>query len=307
MRTRCQSRRWMEGSWPVTVRVAVAAVLVVAVIACGGSDASSTSDPKSGDELYPDVVGATAFETEPGTWTFEVTISSRYDSADRYADAFRIFGEDGTVYGSRELLHDHATEQPFTRSLESVEIPDEVDAVVVQGHDLVNGWGGASVEVALPSEGGGEVSRLRMTVEGVRPGEPIPTEFTCDGANRLPPVTVSSVPEGVAELALIVDDPDAPRQDPFVHWVVYGIDPSLGEITDDDPGLVHGVNDAGSARWSGPCPPRGNDPHTYHWRLFALDKRLDLPAGLDGRELEQAIGADVMDRAEVTATYRRGG
>ncbi len=296
----------MGGCGWCSARIGVA-VLGLVVSACAGSASEPSGTGTRADQSYPDVVAAAAMETAPGTWRFDVTISSPYDSADRYADGFRVVGRDGTVYGTKELLHDHATEQPFTRSLEGVEIPDGVDSVVVEGHDLVNGWGGASVGVVLSREGGGEVSRLTMTVEGVDPGGSIPAAFTCDGANQLPPVTVSSVLDGSAELALIVDDPDAPRPDPFVHWVVYGIDPSPDQITDDRPGVVHGVNDAGSSRWTGPCPPRGDDPHTYHWRLFALGSQLDLPAGLDGRQLEQAIASDVISSVEVTATYRRGG
>lgn len=280
--------------------------LVLLVGGCRGTDAT-TSVPGDVEGAFPDVVAAQATETSPGTWTFDVTISSPYDSPERYADALRVIGRDGTVYGKRELTHDHSGEQPFTRSLSGVEIPQNVEMVVVEGHDLANGWGGASVEVVLSTEGGGEVSGLTMSVEGIDPGESIPVQFTCDGSNRLPPVNVLSVPEAASQLALIVDDPDAPRQDPFVHWVVYGIDPSLEQITDHQPGLVHGVNDAGSDGWSGPCPPPGDEPHTYRWRLFALGTGLDLPAGLDGRRLEEAIGSDVIDRAEFIATYRRGG
>lgn len=308
MRARFLSVDEMSESWLRFIGFGAVVLLLLLVGGCAGAGGSSTSvSSPPADDLYPDVVAATAAENAPGTWTFEVTISSPYDSPDRYADAFRVLGTDGTTYGTRKLTHDHATEQPFTRILDSVEIPAEVEEVTIEGHDRVNGWGGASVEVVLSSEGGGDVSGLTLTVEGVTQGASVPVEFTCDGANLLPAVDVSSTPEAAAELALIVDDPDAPRQDPFVHWVLYGIDPSVTTITDDQPNLTHGVNDAGSDRWSGPCPPPGDDPHTYQWRLFALGKRLDLPAGLDGRQLEEAIGAEVIATAEFKATYQRRG
>lgn len=99
--------------------------------------------------LYPDVVSAEVSEGSD-TFGFEVTISSPYDSPDRYADAFRVIGDDGQVYGVRELLHDHANEQPFTRSLGGVEIPEGVDTVTIEARDQVYGWGGAAVEVRLP-------------------------------------------------------------------------------------------------------------------------------------------------------------
>lgn len=100
-------------------------------------------------ELFPDVIDASATRDGDGTWTFSATLSSPYDSAERYADAWRVVGPDGTVYGTRELLHDHANEQPFTRSESGIEIPDDVDEVTVEGRDQVSGWGGATVAVTL--------------------------------------------------------------------------------------------------------------------------------------------------------------
>ena len=99
---------------------------------------------------HPDVVGATVRRRDAGTFDFDVTVSSPYDSPQRYADAFRVSGHDGTVYGERKLLHDHADEQPFTRDLYGVRIPTAVRTVVVQARDQKYGYGGATVEVDLP-------------------------------------------------------------------------------------------------------------------------------------------------------------
>ncbi|WP_372594341.1 hypothetical protein [Actinotalea sp.] len=79
-----------------------------------------------------------------------VTISSPYDTPERYADGWRVLGPDGTTLGEHELGHDHATEQPFTRTQRSVVIPDGVTEVTVEGRDLVNGYGGVTVTVAVP-------------------------------------------------------------------------------------------------------------------------------------------------------------
>jgi hypothetical protein len=100
--------------------------------------------------LYPDVLDATATQTDPGVWQFSATLSSPYDSPARYADAWRVLTPEGAELGVRELAHDHAGEQPFTRSLSGVEVPLEVDKVVIQGRDQVSGWGGATVGVDLP-------------------------------------------------------------------------------------------------------------------------------------------------------------
>ena len=100
-------------------------------------------------ELFPDVLDAVATLDGDGSWTFSAPLSSPYDSPERYADAWRVMGADGEVYGIRELTHDHASEQPFTRSHSGINIPDDVSVVTVQGRDQVSGWGGETVEVEL--------------------------------------------------------------------------------------------------------------------------------------------------------------
>ena len=106
-------------------------------------------EPDLEASLYPDVLGVDVSQGSD-TFNFEVTISSPYDSPQRYADAFRIVGDDGRVYAVRELLHDHSGEQPFARSVGPVGIPETVGTVTVEARDLVYGWGGATIEVALP-------------------------------------------------------------------------------------------------------------------------------------------------------------
>lgn len=106
-------------------------------------------EPDLEHALYPDVLEADA-SALGDTYSFDVKISSPYDSPDRYADAFRVVGDDGVVYGVRELTHDHANEQPFTRSLTGVALPDHVRQVTIEGRDQVYGWGGATVELILP-------------------------------------------------------------------------------------------------------------------------------------------------------------
>jgi hypothetical protein len=101
-------------------------------------------------QKHPDVVSAKVRPSGTDTFDFDVTVSSPYDTPQRYADAFRVSGKDGSVYGERELLHDHANEQPFTRDLHGVRIPRAVRVVVVQARDRKFGYGGRSLEVALP-------------------------------------------------------------------------------------------------------------------------------------------------------------
>jgi hypothetical protein len=114
-----------------------------------GSSLSSPSVPAEAQK-FPDIVAVTA-TARGGTWTFDVTISSPYDTPQRYADGWRVLGPDGTVYGEHELTHDHATEQPFTRTQEGVAIPNGVDVVTVEGRDRLNGYGGKTAAVTLGS------------------------------------------------------------------------------------------------------------------------------------------------------------
>ena len=101
-------------------------------------------------QKFPDVIDVKVRTSGAGRFDFDVTISSPYDSPQRYADAFRASGKDGKVYGERILLHDHANEQPFTRDLYGVAIPRDVRVVVVQARDKRFGYGGRSMEVRLP-------------------------------------------------------------------------------------------------------------------------------------------------------------
>ncbi len=101
-------------------------------------------------QRYPDVTAVKVQVRGADTFDFDVTVSSPYDTPQRYADGFRVVGTDGKIYGERKLLHDHAGEQPFTRDLYGVRIPPGVRTVVVQARDQKYGYGGKTVEVALP-------------------------------------------------------------------------------------------------------------------------------------------------------------
>lgn len=114
----------------------------------GGS--SATRADAGSAQMFPDVIDATAVR-DGDTWTIAATLSSPYDSPDRYADAWRVVGPDGSVYGERILTHDHANEQPFTRSQSGIEIPPDVTDVVIEGRDQEFGYGGATFALMLPT------------------------------------------------------------------------------------------------------------------------------------------------------------
>lgn len=99
---------------------------------------------------FPDILAAKVTPRGADVFDFDVTVSSPYDTPQRYADAFRVMTKSGTLLGERILLHDHADEQPFTRDLYGVRIPPGIANVTVQGRDKTHGWGGKTIDVAIP-------------------------------------------------------------------------------------------------------------------------------------------------------------
>jgi hypothetical protein len=128
-------------------RAAIACALVVSV-ACAGAAVAQTAPQQA--QKFPDVLAVEVRAAGANRFDFDVTVSSPYDSARRYADGIRARSKDGVVYGKRKLFHDHAEEQPFTRDMYRVEVPAGVRSVVVEARDQRFGYRGKTVEVDLP-------------------------------------------------------------------------------------------------------------------------------------------------------------
>lgn len=145
---------------------------------------------------------------------------------------------------------------------------------------------------------------MKITTKAFSERRPIPERFTADGKNVNPPLRLSGVPDGAKSLVLIVDDPDAPMGT-WTHWLVWNIQPGTSVIKEDSvpTGAVVGTNDAGTAKYAGPNPPRGT--HRYYFRLYALDKTPDLPAGSDRDTLDEAMNSHILARAELLGRYGR--
>lgn len=144
-------------------------------------------------------------------------------------------------------------------------------------------------------------------------GGPIPRAHTCDGADLSPPLVWSGIPEGTRELALVVDDPDAPRG-VFVHWVLYGLAPGVTSLPAGLPKdamiqrpvtASQGVNDFREIGYRGPCPPRGA-PHRYHFTLYALDAPPAVPPGASKAVLLKAMQGHILAQATMIGRYGRG-
>jgi Raf kinase inhibitor-like YbhB/YbcL family protein len=135
-------------------------------------------------------------------------------------------------------------------------------------------------------------------------GRPVPARHTYEGEDVSPRLTWTQPPEQTRALALVVDDPDAPRRT-FTHWLAWGIDPGAGGLAEGERAPREGRNDFGETGYRGPCPPPGHGRHRYVFRLVALDAELELAAGASKQELERALDGHVLATAELVGTYER--
>ncbi len=147
-------------------------------------------------------------------------------------------------------------------------------------------------------------SVMKLTSTDFGDGGNIPKRFTCDDENISPSLQITGVPAAAKSLALIVDDPDAPRGT-FTHWLVWSLPPDTKEfVTGAAPaGAVQGSNDAGKTGYAGPCPPSGQ--HRYYFKLYALDVPVTLPAGSPRKALEKAMEGHVLNQAVLLGRYAR--
>jgi Raf kinase inhibitor-like YbhB/YbcL family protein len=147
---------------------------------------------------------------------------------------------------------------------------------------------------------------LTLTSDAFAPGERIPRRHTGEGEDISPPLSWSGVPEGTESFALIVDDPDAPREEPWVHWVLFNLPAEARGLAAGSAGDgTEGVNSFGEEAYGGPLPPPGHGVHRYHFRLYALDGPLALEAGATKAELLAGLEDRVLARAELVGTYER--
>jgi Raf kinase inhibitor-like YbhB/YbcL family protein len=148
-------------------------------------------------------------------------------------------------------------------------------------------------------------ARLSLTSDAFKDGQPIPKIYSCDGANHSPAIHWSNPPDGTRSLALVIDDPDAPRGT-FRHWGVYGIPASTRGIAEGQHVGTEVNNDGGKPGYTGPCPPKGNGVHHYHFKLFALGTdKLGLSPTAKVADVEKAVTAHALAQGELIGTCER--
>jgi Raf kinase inhibitor-like YbhB/YbcL family protein len=164
---------------------------------------------------------------------------------------------------------------------------------------------GGSGGTAATTSAGGQAPKSTMTVtsSAFADGGAVPVRYTCKGDNLSPPLKWSAPPAGTTQLALVVDDPDAPGGT-FVHWVLTGMPAGQTELASNavPPGAVEGRNSAGSG-YTGPCPPSG-PAHHYRFTVYALNRSPGVQADTDPRQAIAAIQAAAIAQGRLVGTFQ---
>jgi Raf kinase inhibitor-like YbhB/YbcL family protein len=142
------------------------------------------------------------------------------------------------------------------------------------------------------------------------PGGDIPRQFTCDGEDVSLPLAWGAAPAGPASFCLIAEDPDAPGGT-FVHWLLYDLPANSQDLPENVPkrgqlpnGARQGRNGFGRTGYGGPCPPPGT-AHRYFFRLYALDEKTHLAAGVSREELDRAMKGHILAQADLMGRFQR--
>jgi len=163
----------------------------------------------------------------------------------------------------------------------------------------------ATNDVNRDSAMGTTLAKISLSSDAFAGGQPIPTQYSCDGANHSPALNWGEPPAGTKSFALVIDDPDAPSGT-FRHWGTYDIPLSARGIGEGQKVGTEVNNDKGTRGYTGPCPPKGHGPHHYHFKLFALDtKKLDVSPVATVSDVEQAAGQHTVAQGELVGTYER--
>ncbi|MHC3469617.1 YbhB/YbcL family Raf kinase inhibitor-like protein [Streptomyces sp. 7R007] len=178
-----------------------------------------------------------------------------------------------------------------------------VAVAVAAALGLVTGCGDDGGDSSVPAPSAAR--RLTVSSAAFADGGTIPRRHTCDGANVSPPLDVTGVPHGAAQLVVLVEDRDAPHGT-FVHWLVWGIGPrdthwAAGEVPR---GATQGSNGFGKRAYGGPCPPRGT-PHRYVFSVYAADRSPGPAADASADDVRRALTGHTLAVGTLTGRYGR--
>ena len=160
------------------------------------------------------------------------------------------------------------------------------------------------------------MSPLTLTSSAFAANQPIPAKYTGEGLDVSPALKWEGAPAGTKSFALICDDPDAlgVAGRVWVHWVLFDLSAKTTALPENVAktetvealgGAKQGLTDFGRVGYGGPMPPRGHGVHHYHFKLYALDVELNLPAKAGKAPVEEAIRGHILAQTELIGTYQR--
>ncbi|MDQ2720150.1 MAG: YbhB/YbcL family Raf kinase inhibitor-like protein [Bacteroidota bacterium] len=144
---------------------------------------------------------------------------------------------------------------------------------------------------------------LKVTSTSFENNGSIPSKYSCEGQEVNPPLFISNSPKGTKSFAIILHDPDARANDGFTHWVVWNIEPDQNNIPENFKGAQQGLNGAGQEGYKGMCPPSGT--HHYHFRVYALDTKLDIDKKTDKAALEKSMHGHILAEGDLLGLYKK--
>lgn len=145
------------------------------------------------------------------------------------------------------------------------------------------------------------MKELKISSPAFGNNESIPAKYTCDGDDVTPPLKIEGIPQETQSVTLIVDDPDAPMGT-WDHWIVWNISPKETIEENSVPG-IEGMNDFQKTSYGGPCPPSGT--HRYFFKVYALDKKLELDSNSKKKDVEKAMEGHIIAKGELIGLYSR--
>src|SRR5947207_15373339 len=147
-------------------------------------------------------------------------------------------------------------------------------------------------------------AKMKISSQAFQEGGSIPERFSKNRQNVNPELRIEGAPAEAKSLVLIVDDPDAPVG-LFTHWLVWNIDPKTAEIGENSvpKGALQGTNDFPGTGYDGPQPPSGT--HRYYFKIFAVDRTLDLKSGAKRRDVDAAMRGHVIAQGELMGRYSK--
>src|SRR5882724_5589835 len=146
---------------------------------------------------------------------------------------------------------------------------------------------------------------MYITSPDFQDGHHMSNAFTCDGEGQHPELQIHEIPPDAKSLVLIVEDPDAPDK-PFTHWLLWNIPVQHPVVISHEgrpEGSAEGMNGSGRYGWLPACPPPGSGDHHYQFKVYALDRQIDVGQSISKADLRDSIDSYVLTKAEFVGKY----